>query len=114
MSLYHCTIAQDRDQRQVIVHWDDHDPNRHIVAPVSVAADTLDEAKLTDLVSSMGFRIASTDSDNIGRGWAIVARIQTDRPFYNPLDQGWYAYLQDDVKSAIADKWPGARVPGVN
>lgn len=114
MSLYTCTIARDGDNRQVIVHWDDRDPNRHIVAPVTACAGDLDEKRLADLVGSMGFRIVSAGSDNIGRGWAIVGRLRTDHPFYNPLDESWCAYLTDEDKRAIADKWPDARVPGVN
>lgn len=114
MSLYTCTIAIDGgDKRQVIVHWDDRDPNRHIVAPVTVPADELDEKRLTEVVGSMGFRMVSTGSPNIARGWAIVGRLRTDRPFYNPLDQSWNTYLTDDAKRAIADKWPDAQVPGV-
>jgi hypothetical protein len=114
VSLYRCTIAHDRDKRQIIVHWDDNDPNRHIVAPVTVTATDLDEHRLVHELGAMGFRLVSTGSDNIERGWAIVARTHTDRPFYSPIGQTWYAYLPDDVKRAIADKWPDAVVPGVN
>lgn len=113
MSLYTCTIANDGAQRQVVVHWDDKDPNRHVVAPVTLPANGLDECRLAEAVGSMGFRIVSADSDNVGRGWAIVARSNSDRPFYNPIDQSWNAFLPEDVKRAIADKWPGAAVPGV-
>jgi hypothetical protein len=55
MSLYRCTIARDGTKRQIIVHWDDNDPNRHIVAPQTVPADELDEARLAQVVGSMGF-----------------------------------------------------------
>ena len=113
MSLYKTTIARDGDRRQIIVHWDDHDPNRHIVAPVTVPAAELDEARLEHELGRMGFRIASTGSDNIGRGWAIVSRLHTDRPFYSPLDGSWYAYLSDDVKAEISSKYPQSRVPGL-
>lgn len=113
MSLYRTTIAHDGGNRQIIVHWDDHDPNTHIVAPVTVPAAELDEARLQHELGSMGFRIASSDSDNVGRGWAIVSRLHTDRPFYNPIERSWYAYLSDDAKREIASKYPGARVPGV-
>ena len=42
MSLYRCTIANDGDQRQIIVQWDDNNnPNRHIVAPATVPAAEL-------------------------------------------------------------------------
>lgn len=113
MSLYHCTIAHDGDKRQVIVHWDDNDPNRHIVAPCTVPADTLDESSLARIISSMGFRIATDSSDNVERGWAIVARTNSDRPFYDPLDGDWRTFLTDEQKRKIRDKWPGAAVPGV-
>lgn len=113
MSLYRCTIATDGDRRQIIVHWDDNDPNRHIVAPISVAAGELDEQRLAHELSRSGFRIASTGSDNIGRGWAIVSHTRTDWPFYNPITGDWCAYLSDDVKRSIAATWPTASVPGV-
>jgi hypothetical protein len=79
MSLYRCTIAEDRDNRQIIVHWDDNDPNRHIMAPVTVPAGELDEDRLAHELARAGFRVVSIGSDNVGRGWAIVARTQ-DRP----------------------------------
>ncbi len=112
MSLYRVTIANDGDKRQIIVAWDDNDPNRHIVAPVTVAASELDEARLEHELGRMGFRLASVDSDNIARGWAIVSRTRTDHPFYNPLDGSWCAYLDAPTKRAIAEKWPDADVPG--
>lgn len=112
MSLYRATIAHDRDERQIVVHWDDNDPNRHIVAPVSVPAGELDDARLAHELGRMGFRLVSTDSDNIGRGWAVVARNQSDRPFFNPLDGSWNAFLHDHVKEEIAERWPDAAVPG--
>ncbi len=112
MSLYYCTIANDGPLRQIVVHWDDNDPNRHIVAPVTVPAVSLDETRLAAELAGMGFRLVSTESDNIDRGWAIVARAQLDRPFYNPLDGDWYAYLSDAVKREIANKWPNADIPG--
>ncbi len=113
MSLYRCTIARDGDRRQIGVHWDDLNPNRHITAPVTVPAAELDERRLEHELGRMGFRLASTDSDNVGRGWAIVARIQSDRPFFNPIDGTWYAFLDDEDKRTIRDKWPEAEVPGV-
>ncbi|WP_036376513.1 hypothetical protein [Mycolicibacterium austroafricanum] len=113
MSLYTTTIALDGDKRQIIVHWDDNDPNTHITAPVTVPAADLDESRLEHELGRMGFRIASAGSDNVGRGWAVVSRLHTDRPFYNPLDSSWYAYLPSDVKREIASKYPGSRVPGV-
>lgn len=112
MSLYRCTIANDGDNRQIIVHWDDNDPNRHIVAPVTVPAAELDEDGLAYELGRGGFRLVSTGSDNVSRGWAIVARTQTDRPFYNPLDQSWHTYLTNDAKRTIAATWPDAAVPG--
>lgn len=112
MSLYRCTIANDGDRRQIIVHWDDNDPNRHIVAPTTIGAGDLDEQRLALELSRAGFRIASTDSDNIGRGWAIVAHARRDWPFYNPISGDWCAFLSDDVKRAIAATWPAASVPG--
>ncbi|OBK36966.1 hypothetical protein A5658_04715 [Mycobacterium sp. 1245111.1] len=112
MSLYRCTIAHDGDRRQIIVHWDDDNPNRAICSPVTVPAAELDEARLIHELGRSGFRLVSADSDNIGRGWAIVARSQTDRPFYNPIDQTWHTYLTDDAKRDIAATWPDAAVPG--
>ncbi|KXO91096.1 Uncharacterised protein (plasmid) [Tsukamurella tyrosinosolvens] len=114
MSLYHCTIALDGDNRQVIVHWDDNDANTHIVAPITIAASELDEAKLVHLVASMGFRMVSTGSDNVGRGWAIVARTNSNHPFYDPIAREWRAFLSDDQKAAIRTQYPDATVPGVH
>lgn len=119
MAYYTCTIAHDDDNRQIIIHWDDHDPNRHLVTPVSVPASELDEARLVHEVGRMGFRIISTDSDNVGRGWAIVSRSFTREStaqhyFYNPLTNGWQTYLSETDKNMIRTKYPDARVPGVN
>jgi hypothetical protein len=113
MSLYRCTIARDGDRRQIGVHWDDLDPNRYIAAPVAVPAAELDETRLEHELGRMGFRLSSTDSDNVGRGWAIVARTQSERPFFNPIDGTWNAFLDDEDKRTIRDKWPEAEVPGV-
>lgn len=112
MSLYHCTISRDGNDRQSIVHWDDNDAGRDIVAPCTMPATELDEARLAGVVGSMGFRIASEHSDNIGRGWAIVSPNNRDRPFYDPIDRDWRAYLSDDRKREIRDSYPDAVVPG--
>lgn len=114
MSLYRCTIATDGDRRQIIVHWDDNDPNRHIVAPITVEASDLDEERLAHELGRSGFRIASTGSDNIGRGWAIVSHTRTDWPYFNPVDGGWYSFLSETVKHTIAETWPTASVPGAS
>lgn len=113
MSLYHCTIARDGDKRQVVVHWDDNNPNRHIVAPYTVPADSLDESSLAHILSSMGFRVATGSSDNVGRGWAIVARIDSARPYYNPLNGNWCTFLTGEQGRDIRSRYPDASVPGV-
>lgn len=113
MSLYRCTIAHDGANRQIVVHWDDNDPNRHIVAPTTIPASETSEDRLAHELGRMGFRVVSTDSDNIGRGWAVVAHTRADWPFYNPLTQGWCAYLDDTAKQGIRARWPEADVPGV-
>lgn len=113
MSLYRCTIAHDGENRQIIVHWDDDDPNRHIVAPASIAASDVTEDRLAHELGRMGFRVVSTDSDNVGRGWAIVAHARSDWPFYNPLTNGWCSHLDDETKRGIKAQWPDAVVPGV-
>lgn len=110
--LYRCSIARDGDHRQIIVHWDDLDPNRHITAPVTVPVAELDESRLEHELGRKGFRLASSDSDNVGRGWAIVARIQSDRSFFNPINRIWCSSISGEEKRAINDKWPGAEVPG--
>jgi hypothetical protein len=111
--LYKWTIARDGDRRQIVGHWDDLNPNRHIVAPFAVAAAELDENRLAHELGRMGFRIVSGGSDNAGRGWGIVAPTRSDLPFYNPIDQSWYAYLDEGAQRAIVDKWPDVDVPGV-
>jgi hypothetical protein len=113
MGYYHATICRDGDAgHQVVVHWDDNDPNRFIYAPIAVAGEVT-EQKLADAVATQGWRIVSFDSDNVGRGWAIVARSEPTRPFYDPISQGWCTFLTDDQKRAIAAKYPDAVVPGV-
>jgi hypothetical protein len=109
MGYYTTTICKDDDRHQVVTHWDDHDPNRFIYAPVTVTGE-LTEQKLADAVASQGFRIVSTSSDNIGRGWAIVAR--PDHRFYDPISHDWYSYLSNEQKDAITATYPGASVPG--
>lgn len=70
----------------------------------------LTEQKLADAVASQGFRIVSISSDNIGRGWAIVAR--PDHRFYDPISRDWYSYLSNEQKDAITATYAGASVPG--
>ncbi|WP_454793795.1 hypothetical protein [Mycolicibacterium lutetiense] len=111
MSIYTATICKDGDHHQVVVHWDDNDPNRFIYAPVTVT-DEMTEAKLSEAVASQGFRVISIGSDNVGRGHAYVSRIRSDWSFYDPISRDWYAYLSDERKAAIAAKYPEARVPG--
>lgn len=111
MCYYTTTICRDSDHHQVVTHWDDHDPNRFIYAPVTVTGD-MTEQKLADAVASQGFRIVSTDSDNIGRGWAIVER--PDHRFYDPISRDWYSYLSNEQKDAITATYPEASVPGTH
>lgn len=113
MAYYTATIARDGDaRRQIAVHWDDNNPNRHIIAPVTVATDELDEEKLSHVLASMGFRIISGDSDNVGRGWAVVSRAKSAHLFFNPLDGTWRSHLSDETKEQIRTTYPGAAVPG--
>lgn len=114
MSLYRCTIANDGSRRQIVIHWDDNDANRIIVAPVAVPTSELNEERLIHEIGRMGFRLASTESDNVERGWAIVAHLRKDWPFYNPLDGSWHAFLDDETKRSIRERWPDADVPGVH
>lgn len=115
MSHYIATIARDGDaKRQIVVHWDDNNPNRHVCAPVTVGAGELDETKLSSVLGSMGFRVVDdAGADNVGRGWATVTRIRDDRPFFNPLDSSWHSYLSEEIKDKIRATYPGASVPGV-
>jgi hypothetical protein len=108
---YTTTICKDGDRHQVVTHWDDHDPNRFIYAPVTVTGE-MTEQKLADAVASQGFRIVSNGSDNIGRGWAIVKR--PDHRFYDPISGDWYSFLSNEQKDAITAKYPGADVPGTH
>ncbi|WP_165614953.1 hypothetical protein [Mycolicibacterium conceptionense] len=111
MGYYTTTICKDGDRHQVVTHWDDHDPNRFIYAPVTVTGE-MTEQKLADAVAAQGFRIVSTGSDNIGRGWAIVDR--HDHRFYDPISGDWYSFLSNEQKDAITAKYPGADVPGTH
>jgi len=110
MGYYTTTICRDGDHHQIVTHWDDHDPNRFIYAPITVTGE-LTEETLAAAVATQGFRIVSTESDSIGRGWAIVTR--PDHRFYDPISGDWYSYLTDTRKAAISAKYPDARVPGV-
>ncbi|WP_396912578.1 hypothetical protein [Mycolicibacterium sp.] len=110
MCYYTTTICKDGDRHQVVTHWDDHDPNRFIYAPVTVTGE-MTEQKLAEAVASQGFRIVSNQSDNIGRGWAIVERRQRHR-FYDPISRDWYSSLSNDQKNAIAAKYPGVDILG--
>lgn len=118
MAYYTATIAidrgarNDRDGRQIVVHWDDNDPNRFIYAPISVDHPLTGEAELVELLAGQGWRVVSDGSDNVGRGWAIVTRKDKRLPFYNPLSRSWQAFLSDDEKRAVREKYPDATVPG--
>ena len=109
MSTYKAFIAKDGNRFQVSVCWDDNDPNRFITAPFPLEpSDDLDNQ-----LGRAGYRLVSNDSDNIGRGWALVSRMATDRPFYDPVAQTWRSSLSDDAKQKIRAKYPDASVPGV-
>ncbi len=111
MSIYTATICKDGDGSQIVVHWDDNDPNRFITAPIMVDRAVTDETELSELLGLQGWRIVSTGSDNIGRGWAMVSRIRSDWPFYNPLTGNFQAFLHDGEKREILGRWPDADVP---
>lgn len=113
MSLYKATICKDGDGCQVVVHWDDNDANRFIYAPAMLDHPIADEAELVDVLGQQGWRLVSNGSDNIGRGWAIVARIERRWPVYNPLTLDWHGSLSDAVKAELRQKYPDADIPGV-
>ena len=110
MSQYKAFIAKDGKHFQVSVCWDDNDPNRFITAPFPLA----DPDDLAVQIERAGYRLVSTESDNVGRGWAIVTRAnQTERPYYDPVSRTWHAALSDDIKQQIRAKYPDAVVAGV-
>lgn len=119
MAYYMATICIDRgphnDQNgsQIVVHWDDNDPNRFITAPITVNHPVTSETELRSLLESAGYSIVSHDSDNIGRGFAIVKRSAPGRPFYHPVKREWVAALWDDDKREIRAKYPDAKIPCV-
>jgi hypothetical protein len=112
MGYYMATICNDGTGVQIVVHWDDLDPNRFITSPIKLRFPIADEAELENHLGTQGWRVVSNGSDNVGRGWAIVARRDTRWPFYNPISEQWQVFLTDAEKCEIAQRWPDARVPG--
>lgn len=119
MAYYMATICIDRgpqndqDGRQIVVHWDDNDPNRAITGGlINYRHPITDERTLTILLRDEGWTVVSNGSDNIGRGFAIVKRTDQRHPFFNPLTRSWQAFLSDDEKRKINRKYPDANVPG--
>lgn len=115
MSLYKAYIANDqaKHKKQVSVVWDDNDPNRFITAPFPIDEQATED-DLAAALGRAGYRVVSTDSDNLGRGWAMVARSSSQHSFYDPVSAGWYAYLTDEQKDEIRRLYPDAAVPGVS
>jgi len=117
VAYYTATICKDGSGCQVVVHWDDNDPNRFITTPTLVDHPITDGTELESVLEAQGWIMVSRDSNNIGRGWAIVKRKRDSathyRPFFNPLDRGWYGSLSDEVKWQIRATFPEATVPGV-
>lgn len=66
---------------------DDDDPNTVIAQTFTAKAITNDV--IEQAAARIGFRVVSTDSDNAARGWALVTRFDSDRPFFNPADRSW-------------------------
>lgn len=114
MAYYKATICRDGAGSQVVVHWDENDPNRFITAPRMVPGGLVDARHLEEVLESDGWRLASAGSDNIGRGWAIVKRRESQWTFYNPITRDWYMFLSDDDKARIRETYPDAEVPGVH
>jgi hypothetical protein len=120
MAYYRATICKDRgpqndrDGTQIVVHWDDKDPNRAITAPIMYGHPVTDERVLAVLLRDEGWTVVSRDSDNVGRGFAIVKRTDGRHPFYDPISRSWYSFLTDDQKNQIRATYPGADVPGVH
>ena len=118
MCLYTATICIDRgpqnnqDGRQVVVHWDDNDPNRAI-GIIQYGHPITDERVLEVLLRDNGWSVVSKHSDNVGRGFAIVKRTDPRHPWFNPTDWTWKSYLSDGDKEQIRLKFPEANVPGV-
>lgn len=113
LAYYKAYIANDGGRYQVSVVWDENDPNRFISAPFPLADNATDEDLVHEL-GRAGYRLVSFDSDNFGRGWAIVARRENRHCFYDPISQEWYSFLSDAQKSEIRKKYPDARVAGVS
>lgn len=120
MSLYMATICTDRgpqnnrDGRQIVVHWDDNDPNTAMPSGViNYAHPITDEQVLAVLLRDEGWTVVSFDSDNIGRGFAIVKRTDQRHPFFNPVTRTWQYFLSDQDKEEIRAKYPHAQVAGV-
>lgn len=109
MAYYRATIARDGDNVQLIVHWDDNDPNRFITAPRTLSG-TITEDELAHELGRDGYRVVSTESDNVGRGWAIVTRANTDHRFYDPISGGWYTFLTENQKAEIREMYPDAQL----
>ncbi|GAB5005464.1 MULTISPECIES: hypothetical protein [Mycobacterium] len=86
---YILTVCRDRERsgHQLVVHWDDDDPNTVIAQTFTAKAITNDV--IEQAAARIGFRVVSTDSDNAARGWALVTRFDSDRPFFNPADRSW-------------------------
>jgi hypothetical protein len=118
MAYYMATICidhgpqNDKDGSQIVVHWDDSDPNSVITAPIVYGYPITDEATLEILLRDAGWSVVSHGSDNIGRGFAIVKRTDQRHPFFNPVTRSWFSFLTDDQKREIRAKYPDANVPG--
>lgn len=119
MAYYMATICIDRgaqndqDGRQIVVHWDDKNPNSAITAPIMYAHPITSELVLEVLLRDEGWTVVSRGSDNIGRGFAIVKRTDTRHPFFNPVARAWQMFLTDSDKEEIRTKYPDADVPCV-
>lgn len=115
MSLYKAYIANDQatHKKQVSVVWDDNDANRFITSPFPIDEQATED-DLAEALGRAGYRVVSTDSDNLGRGWAMVARSSAQHSFYDPVSESWYAHLSDEQKKEIRRRYPDAAVPGVS
>lgn len=107
MSIYRATITEDGEHsRRIVVHWDVNDTARSIAVSPTITAQELNESRLADELATLGFRLLSTESDNLGHGWAIVCRSAGSHKVYNPLDDAWCSHLSGEEKAAIAQRWP--------
>lgn len=93
-------IDRMRGCYNVVVHWQDDDPNRLVCQTDAGSMPTghqydpagwyITDDEIDHALATMGFRVVGSEAPALMRGQRVVIR-DGGHTFFNPADRGWYS-----------------------